>query len=103
MTSRRLAGFANGAWGAMLVGDPRRFAGDAPIAVFAARLLGARYLVQGAVLSTSAQPPIRIVRALDLLHALSMLALLGSPRHRRPALLSATVALGLTALLAVRR
>ncbi len=103
MSSRPLAGFANGAWGAMLVGDPRRFAGDTPIAVFAARLLGARYLVQGVVLSTSSRPPVRIMRALDQLHALSMLALLGSPRYRRPALFSATVALGLTALLAVRR
>ena len=103
MTSRPFAGFANGAWGAMLVGDPRRFAGDAPIAVFAARLLGARYLVQGMVLSTASQPPVRMMRALDLLHALSMAALLASPRYRRPALLSGTVAIGLTALLAVRR
>jgi hypothetical protein len=86
----------------MLLAKPRRFAGDVPIAVFAARLLGARYLVQGVVLSTSSQPPVRLVRTLDLLHALSMLALLGSPRYRKPALLSATVALGLTTLLSVR-
>ncbi len=63
-----------------------------------ARLLGARYGVQGAVLVVAPRPWVRVVRAVDLLHALSMAAFLGSPRYRRPALASAALSVGLALL-----
>jgi hypothetical protein len=66
--------------------------------VTVARLLGARYCVQGAVLLVVPQPPVSAVRAVDVLHALSMLAFLGSPRYRRPALASAALSVGLSVL-----
>jgi hypothetical protein len=66
--------------------------------VTVARLLGARYGVQGAMLLVVPRPPVRVVRAVDVLHALSMLAFLGSPRYRRPALASAAFSVGLTLL-----
>lgn len=94
----RLAGAVAGVWGVILLSAPRWFVGSAPGAVTVARLLGARYGVQGAVLVVAPRPPVRAVRAVDLLHALSMLAFLGSPRYRRPALSSAALSVGLTLL-----
>lgn len=94
----RLAGVVAGICGVILLSVPRRFVGSAPRAVIVARLLGARYGVQGAVLVVVPRPPVRAVRVVDLLHALSMLAFLGSPRYRRPALSSAALSVGLTVL-----
>ncbi len=94
----RLAGIVAGVCGVILLSAPRRFVGPAPRAVTVARLLGARYGVQGVVLVVVPGPPVRAVRAVDVLHALSMLAFLGSPRYRRPALASAALSVGLTLL-----
>ncbi|PPJ10442.1 hypothetical protein C5E44_25930 [Nocardia nova] len=94
----RLAGIVAGVCGVILLGVPRRFVGPAPRAVTVARLLRARYGVQGLVLVVVPRPPVRVVRAVDVLHALSMLAFLGSSRYRRPALASAAFSVGLTLL-----
>jgi hypothetical protein len=94
----RAAGVAGVGWGALLLADAERFAGSAPAAVALVRVLAARYLVQGVLLTVSGRPPVRIVRVVDVLHALSMFTLAGSRRYRRPALISAGVALGLAAL-----
>jgi hypothetical protein len=94
----RAAGVAAGGWGVLLLADTRRFVGHAPAAVVLARLLGVRYLVQGAMLTAARQPPVRVVRTVDVLHALSMVALTGSSNYRRPAGISAAIALGLAAL-----
>jgi hypothetical protein len=94
----RVAGVAGAVWGTLLVVGTHRFVGRAPVAVALTRLLGARYLAQGAVLTGAHRPPVRIVRTLDVLHAVSMVALTGSSRYRRPALLSAAIATGLVIL-----
>jgi hypothetical protein len=66
----------------------------------AARLLGARHLLEGIAMASERRrtPPAWIVGA-DLVHALSMLALAAArPRLRRDALLSAGGALVLVGL-----
>jgi len=77
------------------VGDP----GDRP-ARFAARVLGARHLVQAAALAGSGGPAAtRAGAAVDGLHAASMAALgLAVPGHRRAALASGAVAAWMAAL-----
>ncbi|MGV1009658.1 MAG: hypothetical protein ACOYBY_13760 [Dermatophilaceae bacterium] len=99
-TRPRLAGALGATWGmALLAAGPRIWAaltGDHPTEAdqLAVRALGARHLGQGvfqAVLPTTGQ---RVLAAVDLLHATSMLALAAGDRtRRRPALVSATVAL----------
>lgn len=94
----RAAGVAGGLWGVLLLAGSRRFAGSAPVAVALVRVLAVRYLAQGMLLTGLGRPPARAARMADTLHALSMLALVGSRRYRRPALISAAVAVGLAAL-----
>jgi hypothetical protein len=94
----RVAGVAAGGWGLLLLTGTHRLVGGAPAAVVLVRLLGVRYLAQAAVLTVARRPPVRIVRTVDVLHALSMVALAGSARYRRPASYSAAIALGLAAL-----
>jgi hypothetical protein len=89
---------AAGVWGAALLVRAHTFAGPAPVAVALVRLLGARYVAQAVLLTLAEAPLERAVRAVDILHALSMLALVGSRRYRRPALISAAVAVGLASL-----
>ena len=83
-------------WGGLLVLFPRQLLalcrGDRsrPVVV-SARLLGARHLLEGVVLTSERRrtPPGWMI-AVDLVHALSMLALAAvRPRLRRDALLSA--------------
>jgi hypothetical protein len=93
------------AWGAALLGRPHdllaRTSGRRPgsAEVVVARLLGVRQVVQAVALH---RWPVRAARwcaAVDALHGASMVLLATlSPRHRRPALLSAGVA-GVLALL----
>jgi hypothetical protein len=92
-------------WGATLLLAPRQLlalgGGDRsqPV-VRAARLLGARHLAEGIVLSSEHRhtPPAWMIGA-DLVHAVSMLGLaLLRPRLRRDALLSAGGALLLVGL-----
>jgi hypothetical protein len=94
----RAAGVAGAVWGIAVLAGAHRLGGRAPAAVVLARLLGVRYVVQGVALTVTPRPPVRIVQAVDALHAISMLALLGSARYRRPALLSAAIATGLAVL-----
>lgn len=93
------------AWGVALVLGPRQVlalgGGDRsrPV-VLAARLLGARHVLEGLVLRSEQRrtPPAWIVSA-DVLHATSMVALaVARPRLRRDALLSAGGALVLVGL-----
>lgn len=102
----RLAGVAGAIWGTtLLLAGPRiwvALTGDRPNEAdrLGLRALGARHLGQGvfqAVVPTTGQ---RVLVAVDLLHATSMLALAaGDAPRRRPALLSAGVALTNAALL----
>lgn len=94
----RAAGAAGALWGIALLVGTRRFIGAAPVAVGLTRLLGARYVAQGVALTVAPGPITQAVRGVDVLHALSMVALSGSSRYRRPALLSAAIAVGLAAL-----
>ncbi len=108
---RVLAG-ARGAYGLLLVVAPGRspevgLAGDLdPLVPPVVRALGARHLVQSAV--TGVDPSGTVLRwgaGVDVLHAASMVALAAvSPRHRRPALVSAASATGfaVAGLLATR-
>jgi hypothetical protein len=96
---------ARGSWGALLVLDPglplRLGRGRETRTVrFATRVLGTRHLIESFVLARSRTPRTkRIVDALDLLHAASMLALANArPDLRRDALLSAASAGGLVVL-----
>jgi hypothetical protein len=95
------------AWGALLLTAPdRMLAKPVPSYVRAGvRILGARHLVEGAVLARHARrPPPRWSIAVDALHALSMLALASArPRLRPVALRSTASALTLAALSAYER
>ena len=107
----QLLSVANLAWGAVLLVRPRpvvgrlapEYPGDKDWVV---RLLGARLVVQHAVVLAAHDRPVTYGGvAVDALHALSMLPFAGSPRYRRAALISAgtTGASGaLTAALAGR-
>lgn len=72
------------------------------LAVIAARILGGRHLTEAGLLALHPdEPPPRWSFVADGLHGLSMLGLaLVSPRARRDALASATLALSLAALAA---
>jgi hypothetical protein len=96
-------------WGAALLIDPRRVlratGADPELAgaVGAARVLGARHLLQAAVLAARPGPTARWAAAIDGLHVCSMLALaVVAPSYRRPALASAQVAAGLGAVTGLR-
>ncbi|HEY5456182.1 MAG TPA: hypothetical protein VIJ96_12005 [Acidothermaceae bacterium] len=90
------------AWGTVLVSQPRRAlalrdtARLSGLAVFAARLLGARQLTQAAI--TALAPTPRVIRfgaAVDTLHACTGIGLaVLVPRWRRTALADAAVAAG---------
>ena len=91
-------------WGCLLIVLPRQLlrllgAGQTHSVVIAARVLGARHLIEGGAMAFErrGQPPVWISAA-DVLHALSMLSLATAcPRFRRPALASATGAVSLLA------
>lgn len=96
---------AGAAWGGALLGVPGalvhrltgRRADEAETVV--ARVLGARQLLQAAAVGRWPHRAGRIGAVADGLHALSMVALaVARPRYRRPALASAAVAVGLSAL-----
>lgn len=98
------------AWGAVLLVSPERVLAETPDRVpgyvrSTVRVLGARHLVEGAVLARHARrPPPGWSIAVDALHGLSMLALASArPDLRRDALRSAAAALGLAALSAYER
>jgi hypothetical protein len=100
-----LARTVRAAWGGLLVIDP-----NLPLALgggldsrgvrAAVRILGARHVVEAVVLGgAQASRARRRIRAIDAIHALSMVALAAvSPRLRRDALLSAASATGLVVL-----
>ncbi len=87
---------AGGLWGTVLLSNAQRLAGPTPVAVV--RVLGARYLVQAVLLTRTDRPPVRAAYAVDVTHALSMLAFLPARRYRRRALISAGVAVALAIL-----
>ena len=90
------------AWGTVLLGQPRRVlalrdTGGVPgLAVFAARLLGARQLTQAIITALAPTPRvIRLGTAADTLHACTGIGLaVLVPRWRRTALADAAVAAG---------
>jgi hypothetical protein len=101
--TRLLAGLGI-ASGAALLAQPQRVV-DRVCPEFPAtrlwvvRLLGARLLAQhGAVLAVPDRRLIGAASAVDLLHAATMLPLLGNPRYRRAALLSGSLAATYAAL-----
>ncbi len=101
----RAANVARGALGAVALARPRTMAGvygadpSARPAVVAARVLGGRHLTEAAVLEASPTVRTRMVAAaVDLTHASSMVLLaVVSRRWRRPALVSASVAVACAA------
>jgi len=92
-TSRVLAGLS-GLWGLALLVRPRLLVGalgsEFPESrVWVVRVLGARLVVQHAVvLASPTRRTIRAAATVDLLHAASMVPLLCSLRYRRAALVS---------------
>jgi hypothetical protein len=97
-------------WGAVLLVSPDRVLANCPdpvpgYASVAVRILGARQLVEGAVLARHARrPPPEWSIAVDTLHAVSMLGLAAlRPGLRAAAVRSAASALALTALSAYER
>ncbi|MGY1703390.1 hypothetical protein ACI79C_02360 [Geodermatophilus sp. SYSU D00697] len=89
---------AGAAWGTALLAVPDRVT-DALCPElprdrrWAVRVLGARMVVQHATLLVAPGRPVRpIAAAVEGLHAVSMLPLLGRPRYRRAALISAGIA-----------
>lgn len=100
-----MARLIRGAWGAVLLADPGlplRLGGglDSRGVRAAVRILGARHLVEALILAEAGdQRSARWIRAVDAVHATSMLLLAAlSPRLRRDALLSAASASGLVML-----
>jgi hypothetical protein len=100
-----LATVVRAGWGGVLLLDPgfplRLGGGENSRAVrVATRILGARHIIEAAVLSRDDDAQVRHrIAAIDAVHALSMLGLGAiSPRLRRDALLSAASATGLVAL-----
>jgi hypothetical protein len=92
---------AQAGWGAALLIRPqellRRLAPGSPLPpAWIVRLLGARSVVQaGTVLLRPTRGVVLAGAAVDGLHAASMIGLaVRSPSHRRPALVSAAVAVG---------
>jgi hypothetical protein len=100
----RLIGVANTALGAVLLARPHEVAnaaaGSVPPGSGWVRLLGARYLAQGAVQASLPRPEVlELSVAVDALHAASMVGLaMLRAEYRRPALISAAVATGSAAV-----
>jgi len=100
----QLIGAASAVLGAFMVVRPqlvsRAVSGGTPVSQDWVRLLGARYLAQGAAQLRWPRPGVLAGSAVvDGLHAASMLALAaGSPGYRRPASLSAGTATASAAL-----
>jgi hypothetical protein len=97
------------AWGAALLISPERMLRATgvdpglPGAVVAARVLGARHLLQSAIVAARPGPTARWAAVIDGLHASSMLALaVIAPSYRRPALASAQVSAGLSAAVGLK-
>lgn len=85
-------GAAQFAFGCLLVARPSQVAGQVPS--WLVRLLGARGVVQGALIVAVPDPAVLALGAsADAAHALSMVPVaLGSKRYRRPAGISASIA-----------
>jgi hypothetical protein len=100
----RLIGVANTALGAVLLSQPRAVAdaaaGGVPPGPGWVRLLGARYLVQGAAQASLPRAELlELSVVVDALHAASMVGLAAlRAEYRRPALISAAVATGSAAV-----
>jgi hypothetical protein len=100
----RLIGVANTALGAVLLGRPETVAdaaaGTVPPGPGWVRLLGARYLVQGAAQASLPRAEVlELSVVVDALHAASMVGLAFlRAEYRRPALISAAVATGSAAV-----
>jgi hypothetical protein len=100
----RLIGVANTALGAVLLARPQEVAdaaaGSVPPGSGWVRLLGARYLGQGALEASLPRAEVlELSVAVDALHAASMVGLaMLRPEYRRPALISAAVATGSAAV-----
>jgi hypothetical protein len=100
----RLIGVANTALGAFLLARPDEVApsaaGRVPPGPGWVRLLGARYLVQGAFQTSLPRPEVlQLSVVVDALHAASMVGLaMLRAEYRRPALISAAVATGSAAV-----
>jgi hypothetical protein len=100
----RVVGVANTALGVVLLTRPVAVAdaaaGSIPPGPGWVRLLGARYLVQGA--AQASMPRVEVLQlsvVVDTLHAASMVALaMLRAEYRRPALISAAVATGSAAV-----
>ncbi len=94
---RLLAG-AGGAWGLALLTRPRRVVAalcpELPESrIWVVRVLGARLVAQHAVvLLAPERPVVEAASAVDLVHAVSMVPLLGFDRYRRAALISGGIA-----------
>jgi hypothetical protein len=96
----RALAFVRGAWGAACLVAPRRIGRAAGVgpgdrrAIIAVRVLGLRETAQAVLVGTARSPEVSAVGVwVDLVHALSMVALAGgSARYRRPALASAATA-----------
>jgi hypothetical protein len=105
----RLLAFLGLAWGAALLARPQpvvnglapEFPSDRRWLV---RVLGARLVVQNAVVLRAPEPSVvRAASALDLLHAASMLPVLLLPRYRRAAWISGGIAAAYAGLAPVLR
>ncbi|MDX6366060.1 MAG: hypothetical protein QOK30_1136 [Nocardioidaceae bacterium] len=100
----RLFGVANTALGAVLLARPEAVAdaaaGSIPPRPGWVRLLGARYLVQGAAQASMPRAAVlQLSVVVDALHAASMVGLaMLRAEYRRPALISAAVATGSAAV-----
>jgi hypothetical protein len=110
-TGTRVLAGAGAGWGLALLARPRAVVAalcpEYPESrLWVVRVLGARLLAQhAAVLIAPERPVVRAASAVELLHAASMLPLLGLPRYRRAALISGGIAAayaGLAAAVAPR-
>lgn len=94
----RLLAAAGVSWGALLLARPRLVTGllapEFPRdREWVVRVLGARQIVQdGALFARPTSSMTTVAAAIDGVHALSMLPLLGSARYRRAAAISGAVA-----------
>jgi hypothetical protein len=102
----RLLSGVGGAWGLTLLTRPRPVVAalcpEFPESrIWVVRILGARLVAQHAVVLAAPERSIlRVASVVDLVHAASMLPLLGSARYRRAAAISGGVAAAYGALAA---
>jgi hypothetical protein len=102
----RVLAAAGGAWGLALLTRPHRvvttLCPELPRSrTWVVRALGARLVVQHAVVLAAPQTPVvRAAAVVDAIHAASMVPLLASPTYRRAALVSGGFAAAWAALAA---